>query len=180
MTMTILVPRCQTVRIAAFRGDRSRSFGASFQSKLDDEKTGRGPGPTTQDCLLDVGHAGVSIDGGTTLFGFNPDGSGLPVWQLLNRLKNGDRFHGVVRDDTAIFTAANMQRLNVLRLEIVLPDPHFRGFQNKLDGERWKSKYYYGFPNGDGDCNCITWLERLGLPLVTGRMNEFIGLVSGS
>ncbi len=33
-----------------------------------------------------------------------------------------------------------------------------------------------GFPNGDGDCNCTTWLERLGLPLLTGRMDDFIGL----
>ena len=32
------------------------------------------------------------------------------------------------------------------------------------------------FKDGDGDCNCITWIERLGLPLLTGRMDEFIGL----
>ena len=30
--------------------------------------------------------------------------------------------------------------------------------------------------NGDGDCNCITWIERLGLPLLTGRMDEFLAL----
>ena len=33
--------------------------------------------------------------------------------------------------------------------------------------------YTYGYPNGDGDCNCTTWFERLGLPLLTGRMDEF-------
>ena len=45
-----------------------------------------------------------------------------------------------------------------------------------FDGERKNSQYSYGFPNGDGDCNCTTWLERLGLPLLTGRMDEFIRL----
>ena len=30
--------------------------------------------------------------------------------------------------------------------------------------------------DGDGDCNCTSWLERLGLPSLTGRMEEFIGL----
>jgi hypothetical protein len=34
----------------------------------------------------------------------------------------------------------------------------------------------YGFPDGDADCNCVTWIERLGLPLLTGRMDEFIAL----
>jgi hypothetical protein len=42
--------------------------------------------------------------------------------------------------------------------------------------DRDSSQYSYGFPVGNGDCNCITWLERLGLPLLTGRMDEFIGL----
>jgi hypothetical protein len=31
----------------------------------------------------------------------------------------------------------------------------------------------YVFPDGDGDCNCTTWIERLGVPLLTGRMDEF-------
>ena len=38
------------------------------------------------------------------------------------------------------------------------------------------SRFTYGFPDGNGDCNCVTWLERLGLPLLTGRMNELFGL----
>ena len=64
----------------------------------------------------------------------------------------------------------------ILSLEIILPDPQFQNFQSALDAERQTSHYSYGFPNGDGDCNCITWIERIGLPLLTGRMSEFAGL----
>src|SRR5262249_14392677 len=46
------------------------------------------------------------------------------------------------------------------------PDPAFHNFQRKLSAERHKSQYTYGFPNGDGDCNCVTWLERLALPTI--------------
>ena len=97
--MNITVPICRTIKVMAFRGDRSRPFATAFQTKLDDEKNGIGPGPTIRECLLFVGHTGVSTDGGTTIYGFNPDDTGVPVWQLLNRLKNGDRFPGVVRDE---------------------------------------------------------------------------------
>jgi hypothetical protein len=175
--MSVNVPTCQTIKVFAFRGDRSRSFATAFQGKLDDEKRSLGPGPTVQDCLLYAGHAGVSVDQhGRIIYGFNPDAIGVPVWQMLEILKNGDRFHGVVCDDTAVFTAAKTRGLPVLSFEVILPDPAFRNFQSKLDGELWKSQYYYGFPNGDGDCNCTTWLERLGLPLLTGRMDEIVGL----
>jgi hypothetical protein len=114
---------------------------------------------------------------GTTIYGFNPDGSSISVWQLLDRLRNGDAFPGVVRDDTAIFSAARKHGLTVQLCEVILPDPRFQDFEARLDGERKNCQYSYGFPNGDGDCNCTTWLERLGLPLLTGRMDEFLGLL---
>ena len=60
--------------------------------------------------------------------------------------------------------------------DVLLPEPAFQLFVAALGRERQNSQYSYGFPNGDGDCNCITWIERLGLPLLTGRMDEFIGL----
>ena len=59
---------------------------------------------------------------------------------------------------------------------MILPDPGYHDFEGKLIAERKKSRYTYGFPNGDGDCNCTTWLERLALPLLSGSMDEFIGL----
>jgi hypothetical protein len=170
------VPACRTVEVVAFRGDRSRAFAASILAALDDEKNGRGAGPTVLECLLFAGHTGVSTDGGKTIYGFNPDGARVPVWQLMDRLKNGDAFPGVVRDDTAVFSAAQQHGLTVRSFEVILPDPRFQDFVGGLDGERKDSQYSYGFPDGDGDCNCITWLERLGLPLLTGRMDEFFGL----
>jgi hypothetical protein len=169
-------PTCQTIRIVAFRGDRTRPFSVAFQTKLDDEKNGVGPGPTTEECLLYAGHTGVSTDQETTIHAFNPDGTGVPMWQILNRLKNGERFPGVVRDDTTVFAAATNKGLALIRFDLILPDPEFQHFKDSLDEELLKSQYYYGFPNGDGDCNCTTWLERLGLPLLTGRMDEFVGL----
>jgi hypothetical protein len=174
--MSSPVPVCRTIQVVAFGGDRFKPFATTILKALDDEKHGRGPGPTTLNCRLYAGHTGVSTDGGTTVYGFNPDGAGVPVWQLMDRLKHGDAFPGVVRDDTAVFATAQQRGLSVLSFNVVLPDPHFRHFERILDGERRNSQYSYGFPNGDGDCNCTTWLERLGLPLLTGRMNEFIGL----
>jgi hypothetical protein len=174
--MSRTAPPCRTITVCAFRGDRSRTFAAAFLKALDDEKNRRGPGPTASECLLFAGHTGVSTDGGTTICGFNPEGGSLPVWQVMDNLKNGDAFPGVVRDDMAVFAAAQQHGLTVQSLEIILPDPRFQDFQRRLDGERKKSQYSYGFPNGDGDCNCITWLERLGLPLLTGRVDEFIRL----
>ena len=100
--MARVAPPCRTVTVLAFRGDRSRPFAAAFLKALDDEKNGRGPGPTTLECLLFAGHTGASTDGGTTIYGFNPAGGGLSVWQLLDRLKNGAAFPGIVRDDTAV------------------------------------------------------------------------------
>jgi hypothetical protein len=174
--MSSTPPACRTVTVFAFRGDRSRPFATAFLSALDDEKNRGGSGPTPGECQLFAGHTGVSTDGGTTLCGFNPDRGAVPVWQLMDGLKNGDAFPGVVRDDTAVFAAARKRGLTFLSFEVILPDPRFQDFKTTLDAERRKSQYSYGFPNGDGDCNCTTWLERLGLPLLTGRMNEFVGL----
>jgi hypothetical protein len=174
--MSNTVPPCRNITIFSFRGDRSRTFAAAFLKALDDARKRLGPVPSAVECLLLSGHAGVSMDGGITIYGFNPDGGSLPVWQWMDRLKNGDALPGVVRDDTAMFTAARNHGLMVQSFKVILPEPRFQEFEARLDGERKNSQYSYGFPNGNGDCNCITWLERLGLPLLTGRMDEFIGL----
>jgi hypothetical protein len=34
-------------------------------------------------------------------------------------------------------------------------------FERKLSSEQKKSRYTFGFPNGNGECNCATCLERL-------------------
>lgn len=168
-------PACESIKVVAFRGNRSRRFAAWFLSRLAEEKRG-GRGPTRLDCLLYAGHTGVSIDGGITIYGFNPD-SDLQIWRLMELLKLGQGFPGVVLDDTHIFGVANARGLQSWSFEIIVPRPVFHAFGRKLDDERKASHYHYGFPNGDGDCNCTTWLERLGLPLLTGRMDEFAALL---
>ena len=162
--MSTSPPLCRTATVFAFRGDRARPFVTQFLQALDDEKNLRGPGPTSLNCLLYAGHAGISVDSGLTIFGFNPDGSGMPIWQLMDGLKKGDAFPGIVRDDSQVFAAARQRPLPVVSFDIILPDPQFQKFKQTLDAERRTSNYSYGLPDGDGDCNCTTWLERLGLP----------------
>jgi hypothetical protein len=91
-------------------------------------------------------------------------------------LKRGDAFPGIVRDDTSVFSTAARQGIKVLTFDVVLPDPAFLVFQGLLAQEKKQSRYSYGFPDGDGDCNCTTWLERLALPLLSGSMDEFTSL----
>jgi len=125
--------------------------------------------------LLFTGHTGVSTDADRVICGFNPDGGTDPIWQVMQRLRTGDASPGVVLDDTAVFTGAQQHGLTVLRFEVALSPHSFQSFKRRLTDEsrRRHSKYSYGFPDGDGDCNCTTWIERLGLPLLTGRMDEF-------
>jgi hypothetical protein len=175
--MSNAVPTCETVQVVLFRGDRSGPFAARIKRELDDQKNNKlGVKPSALDCLLLAGHTGVSTDGETTIYGFNPDTTGILLWQLMEGLKNGDSFPGIVTDDTAVFAAARTHGLAVVLFKVVLPDPRFQEFQSRLDAERKGSQYTYGYPNGYGDCNCTTWLERLGLPLFSGRMDEFSGL----
>ena len=91
-------------------------------------------------------------------------------------MRNGDAFPGIITDDTGIFTAARQRGLAVEAFDVLLPEPAFQFFVAALGDEKQQSQYSYGFPDGDGDCNCVTWIERLGLPLLTGRLDEFIAL----
>jgi hypothetical protein len=173
--MTFVQP-CRLVTVLAFAGDRSGSFVAQVFSALRNASSGRGLGPSPLECLLLGGHAGVSTDAGAAVFGFNPDAGGLAAWQVVYRLRNGDAFPGIVTDDTGIFAAAHQHGLAVEAFDVLLPEPTFQFFVAALGNEKRQSQYSYGFPDGDGDCNCITWIERLGLPLLTGRMDEFDAL----
>ena len=173
--MSKTVPQCRSVTVHTFRGDRG-AFGQRVRKAIDDERDGRGDGPTRVECLLYAGHTGIATQSGGPVYGFNPDFGKTPLWQAMQALRNGDAFPGVVLDDKQVFAAASKQRLTVKTLTIILPDPRFHEFEQRLSGERKKSQYKYGFPNGDGDCNCTTWLERLALPLLSGRMDEFTSM----
>jgi hypothetical protein len=142
----------------------------------DDRKHGRG-GPSIETCLLYAGHTGVSIDGKQTIHGFSPHPpSNRRISEVMDDLAAGLAFPGIVREDTAIFNAASKHGLNVLSFEILVPDASFAVFEHSLEKEKTGTSYTYGFPDGNGDCNCTTWLERIGLPLLTGRMKEFTSL----
>lgn len=167
------LPLCRIVTVHTFRGDRTIGFRQRLFQAIDDERNGRGSGPSEIDCLLFAGHSGLSTDANRVIWGFNPDKGTDPIWRLMNRLQSGDAYPGIVRDDTAVFTAAQGHGLMVLRFDVALSPRSFQTFRQKLTAEQRHSKYTYGFPDGDGDCNCTTWMERLGLPLLTGRMDEF-------
>ena len=169
-------PPCRPVTILAFAGDRTGAFVARVFAAIREGKSGRGPGPSPLECLLLAGHAGISTDTGGTISGFNPDAGGFPAWKVVQGLRNGDAFPGIVTDDNGIFTAARQHGLAVETFDVLLPESAFQLLVAILGRERQSSRYSYGFPDGDGDCNCITWIERLGLPLLTGRMDEFIAL----
>ncbi len=167
--MNAVLP-CRIITVVTFLGDRSHAFVRSFLRAVDDEKNGRGPGPYRLDCLFYTGHMGVSTDGSKAVYAFNPDVGNLPVWQVMERLKRGEALLGIVRDDTAVFAAAVKHGLAIVSIDVLVPNASFQDFQAVLAAEQRQSRFTYGFPDGNGDCNCITWLERIGLPLLTGAL----------
>ena len=168
-------PLCRVVTVHTFRGSRG-TFGQQVRRALAAAISGTGPEPTSIDCLLYAGHTGVSTDEDRAIYGFNPNFGTLTISQGMQRLRNGNAFVGVVSDDSAVFTAAQRLKLRVKTFDVILPQPVFVDFDEQLRREKLRSRYEYGFPNGDGMCNCTTWLERLALPLLSGGMDEFTGL----
>ncbi len=63
----------------------------------------------------------------------NPDGGTDPISQVMQRLRSGGAYPGVVRDDTAVFTAAQQHGLLVLTFQAALSPPSFRTFRRKLE-----------------------------------------------
>lgn len=58
------------------------------------------------DPLLHTGHVGLSLDRGATIFGFSPLIPDASPRDAIFRLKRGDTFPGIVRDDRAVFERA--------------------------------------------------------------------------
>src|SRR5687767_6573852 len=79
------VPKCRTVTVYTFRGDRG-AFGEGVRRALDNQRDGTGVGPTPTDCLLWAGHTGVSIDSDPAIiYGFNPNIGKTPLWQAMQQ-----------------------------------------------------------------------------------------------
>lgn len=168
-------PACRIVTVHTFRGDRTPAFRDRFDELLDNDRKGRKPALTVLDCLLKAGHTGVSTDEERgVIYGFTPDTGATSMSDAMDELDAGGSYPGHVLDDTPVFAAAQQSGLTVLRFDVALSPASFATFIKTLSTERDKgSRFRYGFPDGDGDCNCTTWIERMGLPLLTGRMNEF-------
>ncbi len=98
----------------------------------------------------------------------------------MHHLRMGSAYPGIVTDDSNVFAEARKKKLQVLTFDVIFPDPAFQAFEQKLIAEQNGSQYQYGFPDGDGDCNCATWLERLALPLISGSMDEFASMTTSS
>jgi len=101
--------------------------------------------------MLHLGHSGISTNGGGTIQGFNPCGGSKLVWQLFDELRRGIAFPGIVRDDSSRFAIAQSRGLAVYSFSVVVPEPTFIEWKNRLDLEIAKSQYTYGFPDGDGE-----------------------------
>ncbi|MBI3759606.1 MAG: hypothetical protein HY269_07620 [Deltaproteobacteria bacterium] len=165
--------RCKVIKVLFFRGDRG-PFGKGVYDALRSGLADPRQDPTRLDCLLWAGHTGVSFDLGKTIYGFNPDGGRLRISEVINYLESGNSLPGVVIDDTGVFQAAAARTLEVLEFDIIVPPLTFDEFEQLVNVECKGSRFRYDFPNTNGDCNCATWIERLGLPLVTGRMSELV------
>lgn len=175
--MSAVVLPCRIVTVFTFGGDRSRAFTDAYNKAMDNDRNQGSGGPSIVMCLLYAGHTGASIDRGATVYGFNPDPpANRSISGVMDDLAAGLAFPGIVRDDKQIFDAATNHGLNVLSFDILFPDASFTAFEQTLAKEKNGTRFTYGFPDGEGDCNCTTWLERIALPLLTGRMREFTGL----
>jgi hypothetical protein len=172
--------KCKRIYLHAFRGDRSRDAMDAFDAKLEDGRTGEGPGPSGVECLLYTGHVGISFEADSPIYAFNPDTGAEPSWQVIENLKKNQAsskpYPGAVTDDTAVFSAAKARGLSVAKLEIVYPESKFNEIKQRFDAEKGKSDYHYSFPGRGGDCNCATWPRKLGvfIPEGSGVMKAYV------
>ena len=105
------VPQCRIVTVHLFRGNRG-ALGQKVRKALDDEQYGRGPGPSLTECLLYAGHTGVTTDPNRAIiYGFNPFFGKTPLWQAMQRMRNGAAFPGNVTNDTLVFAEAQKRVL---------------------------------------------------------------------
>ena len=138
--------------------------------------------------LVQVGHVGVSFDGGDTIYGFRPTDAALEQigdnLEFLRSLRDRMGFRGGIYNDTGVFQRANELGQEVWRIPYVMSEEEFNNifqeFQTQLsDGP---NPGWYSFPPKNGDpmplgCNnCATWPKTLGLdiPEDTGNLQNYM------
>lgn len=142
--------------------------------------------------LIKAGHIAVSLDEGTTLYGFRPIPEAVralpPTQDILEYLLQGHVLPGGVYDDTAVFWRAHQlarlgaptqvwqQIIPVSQSEFVRIEQDMQvavargstlGIYYRLSGK--------GPMTADHD-NCVTWIRHLGLPVPddAGRLSRAI------
>jgi hypothetical protein len=120
--------------------------------------------------LLWSGHVGVSFEGQSPIYGFNPKSEDA-VTVVVETLKGGGSYPGQVTDDTAIFGAAKQRGVPVVTIEFVYPESRYNEIKAKFDAEKSSTTRLYSFPGGTGNCNCATFPARIGIPVPEGSGN---------
>jgi hypothetical protein len=146
------------------------------------------------DPLLYTGHVGFSFDCGATVYGFSPHAPEETPRAVIDRLKRGDTFPGIVGDDRAVFArAADAAARGLIGSPVylwvqpldasALSHIHARFLAEPL-GRAFTTKRYGWLVAREGVYNCATWpgSRRVTLPEETGQLADFIAalrLVSG-
>lgn len=160
----------QSIWIHAFRGKRDDPL-------FVDRCRGRVlPRPSLQECLVYAGHAGVSFDAERPIYGLLPAALGVEPYVLLDLLQQGSILTGEVADHTAIFDDAATRGCQIVSVEYRYLTATQQAILSKVQSQIAKCTLKYSFPGQGGDCNCATWLGRIGLdlPETTGQMRLFV------
>jgi hypothetical protein len=137
--------------------------------------------------LLYTGHVGISFDRGETIYAFSPHSPDEAPREIIARLKRGDTYPGIVRDDRGIFEraahAANRGLVGspvylwVQRVAAPTLARIYARFLTEPLGLPLSEKRYGWLVAKEGVYNCATWPRTLGvaLPEETGQLADFIG-----
>jgi hypothetical protein len=138
------------------------------------------------DPLLLTGHVGVSLDGGTTIFGFSPYAPLLSPQTVIDALAAGRTFPGMVRDDRELFVRAvsaaarGYTRTPVYLWAQEILDADWAAVARRLQSARDASPETttpYSWPSvPENGYNCATWPRTLGIaiPETSGRLARYI------
>jgi RHS repeat-associated protein len=163
----------------------------------------RGTGRTypNEPTLVRIGHVGVSLDGGQTIYGFHPTGEAIAVLEqqgvdIENFLFQRGAMQGGVFDDTAVFLRANElahegSRSQVWRQSIPVSEAEFYRIQNQIltqavEGSPYPSWYRLPSPTGSSmpfQCNnCATWPRTLNLaiPEESGNLLSYLEAIQNA
>lgn len=158
-----------SIQIHAFRGSRD--------SEDEDPRLGR------------TGHVGISVDGGETIWGFNPvKPAGISRDELIIRLRAGEYFPAWIRKDTELFKRAEKSRPVAIEEQTFMDANICQEVEKLLTSDIKNSTNSplrdkrYSFPRKrlggfETNCwNCCTYPSTLGMetPFPSGQLGEYL------